>query len=156
MKNELTFSSLIGTIRNIHNELVAQAGRAVNVSLTVRNWLIGCYISEYELRGADRAGYGERLLSSLLAELEKLNVSACGKRQLYQYLRFYQTYPQIGADTVRTIATPCPQGDYCCPEKSAISNRTFSDRFAKTSPSAFLLSYRAVGGNRGRYQASLL
>ncbi len=24
-----------------------------------------------------------------------MNVSACGKRQLYNYLRFYQIYPQI-------------------------------------------------------------
>jgi hypothetical protein len=42
-----------------------QASKAVNISLTLRNWLIGSYISEFELRGFDRAGYGERLLASL-------------------------------------------------------------------------------------------
>jgi predicted nuclease of restriction endonuclease-like (RecB) superfamily len=57
--------------------------------------MIGCYIAEYELRGADRATYGERLLVDLSVELVRLNVGACGRRQLYQYLRFYQTYPQI-------------------------------------------------------------
>jgi predicted nuclease of restriction endonuclease-like (RecB) superfamily len=94
-KHGLDFKSLVGSIRHIHDEMVAQAGRAVNVSLTMRNWLMGCYIAEYELNGADRARYGDRLLASLSSELKKLNVSACGKRQLYQYLRFYQTYPQI-------------------------------------------------------------
>ena len=95
MKNELTFSSLIGTIRNIHNELAAQAGRAVNVSLTLRNWLIGCYIAEYELRGADRSHYGDKLLTTLAGELTTRTISNCNRRQLYRYLRFYRFYPQI-------------------------------------------------------------
>ena len=58
----LDFRGLVGAIRNIHNEFASQAGRAVNVCLTLRNWLIGCYIAEFQLRGADRAAYGERLL----------------------------------------------------------------------------------------------
>ena len=110
MKNELTFTSLISSIRQINDELAAQASRAVNVSLTMRNWLIGCYIAEYELRGADRAGYGDRLLLSLSNELEKLNVSSCGKRQLYQYLRFYQTYPQIVRSLSAQLQHLAPQG----------------------------------------------
>ncbi|MBI5194183.1 MAG: DUF1016 family protein [Nitrospirae bacterium] len=110
MKNELTFTSLISSIRQINDELAAQASRAVNVSLTMRNWLIGCYIAEYELRGADRAGYGDRLLLSLSNELEKLNISSCGKRQLYQYLRFYQTYPQIVRSLSAQLQHLAPQG----------------------------------------------
>jgi len=51
----LTFEHLVVSIRGVDAELAAQACRAVNVSLTLRNWLIGCYIAEYELRGADRA-----------------------------------------------------------------------------------------------------
>jgi hypothetical protein len=27
--------------------------------LTLRNWLIGYYIAEYELQGSDRADYGD-------------------------------------------------------------------------------------------------
>ena len=41
--------------------------KAVNQSLTVRNWLIGLYIVEFEQRGEDRAKYGERLLTDLSA-----------------------------------------------------------------------------------------
>lgn len=95
MKSDLTFSKLIGSIQKIHDEFAAEASRAVNISLTLRNWLIGFYIREYEQKGADRAEYGARLLDKLSSELNKLDVSACGKRRLYQYLRFYQTYPQI-------------------------------------------------------------
>ena len=94
-KDKMTFDHLVASIRHVHGYLSAQAGKAVNISLTMRNWIIGLYIAEFEMHGTDRAGYGDKLLSSLAAELEKLNVSACGKRQLYQYLRFYQTYPQI-------------------------------------------------------------
>jgi glycosyltransferase involved in cell wall biosynthesis len=62
---KLNFSVLTDAISRIDRELTAQAARAVNASLTLRNWLIGYYIAEYELHGADRAQYGERLLESL-------------------------------------------------------------------------------------------
>ena len=83
------------SIHTVHSEAADQASRAVNLSLTLRNWLIGCYIAEYELRGKDRAAYGEKLLDSLATELSRLNVSNSNRRQLYRYLRFYRTYPGI-------------------------------------------------------------
>lgn len=95
----LNFTGLVTTIRQAHDELAEQASRAVNISLTLRNWLIGCYIAEYELRGSDRASYGDRLLSELSAELRRHKISNTGRRQLYSYLAFYRTYPQI----VRTV-----------------------------------------------------
>jgi len=61
--------------------------------LTLRNWLIGGYIAEYELHGADRAAYGERILLELASRLS--DISNCNRRQLYRYLRFYQLYPHI-------------------------------------------------------------
>jgi len=93
------FATLVSAIQRIDQHLAVQAGKAVNVSLTLRNWLMGLYIAEYELRGADRANYGENLLNELSKELRKKNVSNTGRRQLYQYLSFYRTYPQI----VRTV-----------------------------------------------------
>jgi len=90
-----SFDGLVRSIQQIHDELAAQASRAVNVSLTLRNWLIGRYIVEYELKGEDRAQYGEALLENLSSELKRLSVSACGRRELYRYVRFYQTYPRI-------------------------------------------------------------
>ena len=90
---------LARSIQTAHEELTRQASKAVNVSLTVRNWLIGHYIAEYELNGADRASYGDRLLDRLAVRLAELRVKTCEKRRLYQYLRFYNTYPEI----VRTL-----------------------------------------------------
>lgn len=90
-----SFTGLIHSIRNIHQELAAQAGKAINISLTLRNWLIGYHIAEYELSGQDRAEYGQNLLNRLSEELRGLGVTSCGKRQLYGYIRFYQCYPQI-------------------------------------------------------------
>jgi hypothetical protein len=40
-KRARDFEKLVGTIRQVHEELAAQVGRAVNLSLTMRNWLIG-------------------------------------------------------------------------------------------------------------------
>lgn len=94
-KHEWNFEKLIFAIQQAHEELAAQAGRAVNVSLTLRNWLIGCFIAEYELRGSDRARYGDNLLAELAKRLTGLKVSNCNRRQLYRYLRFYRLYPEI-------------------------------------------------------------
>lgn len=93
MMAETAFIQLVGSIQNAHRELAAQASKAVNISLTLRNWLIGFYIAEYELNGMDRAFYGDRLFSELARELKA--VSNCNRRQLYRYRRFYAFYPEI-------------------------------------------------------------
>ncbi len=95
----MTFDSLVQSIRQVHDQLAAQAGQAVNISLTLRNWLIGLYIAEYELQGADRAKYGEKLLTMLSKELRKHHINSTGRRQLYNYLSFYRVFPEI----VRTV-----------------------------------------------------
>ena len=90
-----SFESLVTSIQSASEQLAARASKAVNVSLTVRNWLIGYYIARYELNGADRAAYGEQLLPKLAARLKDLGVPTWTKRSLYKYLRFYQVYPAI-------------------------------------------------------------
>ncbi len=89
----LNFSQLIQSIQEVHHELAAQVGKAVNVSLTLRNWLIGYYIAEYELSGQDRAEYGDKLLDQVAQSLVAVRNS--NRRQLYDYLRLYRTYPEI-------------------------------------------------------------
>jgi hypothetical protein len=89
------FGALVETIRHADHALTAQAVKAVNISLTLRNWFIGCYIAEFEYRGADRARYGDRLLPELAKALGKRKVSNSGMRQLYSYLSFYRAYPNI-------------------------------------------------------------
>jgi predicted nuclease of restriction endonuclease-like (RecB) superfamily len=112
LKNKgMNFHNLVTAIQQVHKHLSAQAGKAVNISLTLRNWIIGWYIAEFELRGADRAEYGEKLLTELARELTEVNVSNCNRRQLYRYLQFYRTYPQI-------VGTLSPQLKPFLPESS--------------------------------------
>lgn len=87
--------SLVRRIADIHNQLVERATKAVNVSLTLRNWLIGLSIQNYELEGRDRATYGDRLFSKLAGDLTSRGVSNCSRRQLYHYRDFYRAYPHI-------------------------------------------------------------
>jgi len=91
----LDLAALVESIALADQALSRSASAFVSISLTLRNWLIGLYISEYELRGADRAKYGERLLPLLSQRLQAREVSNAGRRQLYQYLAFYRTYPEI-------------------------------------------------------------
>ncbi|MDI6740295.1 MAG: cytoplasmic protein, partial [Candidatus Edwardsbacteria bacterium] len=88
------FRGLVSALREIDNHLAAQSGKAVNLSLTLRNWMMGLYIAEYERHGSDRAHYGENLLDELSKELRKGNISNTGRRQLYNYLSLYRTYPE--------------------------------------------------------------
>ena len=50
----------------------AVAYRSVNVALVQRNWLLGKRISEEELKGADRAEYGKRMMMNLAGQLTDL------------------------------------------------------------------------------------
>lgn len=79
----MNFESLVRIIQEANTRLRVQADRAINISLTLRNWLIGCYVTEYERQGVDRAGYGERLMTVLTERLEAAGLANCGRRQLY-------------------------------------------------------------------------
>ncbi|MGR8933865.1 MAG: DUF1016 N-terminal domain-containing protein [Gammaproteobacteria bacterium] len=95
MKAETTFVQLVGSIQSVHRELAAQASKAVNISLTLRNWLIGFYIEEYERNGIDRTDYGDKLMDCLSQQLSAYGISRCDRRELYRYRHFYLVYPQV-------------------------------------------------------------
>lgn len=85
--------SLSKTIIGIHKEMQGWAHSAVNISLTIRNWLIGFYIVEYEQHGEDRAKYGDQVLKTLTA---KVNIRGLSLTNLKLNRQFYLAYPQIG------------------------------------------------------------
>ena len=80
-------------IISVHNEMQGQAKSAVNIMLTVRNWLIGNYIVEYEQNGSDRAKYGDKLL---LVLAQNINIKGLSVTNLKLNREFYFTYSQIG------------------------------------------------------------
>jgi len=94
-RHEWNFEKLVGAIRQVHEEMAAQAGKAVNLTLTLRNWLIGFYITVYEQNGADRAEYGARLLENLSSRLADGGMDGVASRSLRQYRQFYLIYPEI-------------------------------------------------------------
>jgi hypothetical protein len=89
------FNALVSSIVHIHQESQAFAARAVNVSLTLRNWLIGWGIVEFEQEGADRAAYGDRLMDALSQRLAARGLPRVTSRELRRFRQFYQVYPQI-------------------------------------------------------------
>ncbi len=89
------FSALIAAIRQTHEYMAAQVGRAINISLTLRNWVIGFYIREYEQNGEDRAEYGIQVLEYLGKELQKSLDRCYTARYLRLCRQLYATYPQI-------------------------------------------------------------
>ena len=88
----MNFEALVKHIGTIQSTLQAQAAHAVNLALTARNWLMGCYIVEFEQNGEDRAAYGEQLLKKLE---QRLNVKGLNERRFREFRRLYLVYPQL-------------------------------------------------------------
>jgi predicted nuclease of restriction endonuclease-like (RecB) superfamily len=85
----------------------------VNTALTLRNWLIGYHIVEYEQHGRDRAQYGERLLDNLARDVRKRLGRGFGRRNLFLFREFYLRYPivqsliaQFGIDLPSSSSVP--------------------------------------------------
>ncbi len=68
---------------------------AVNISLTIRNWLLGKRIAKDELDGADRAEYGKGIIKVLAKDLSDKYGKGLDFSSLYQYIRFYRLFPEI-------------------------------------------------------------
>ncbi len=86
------FDSHVSTIQQLHQQLQQSAVNAVNQKLTIRNWLIGYYIVEFEQNGEDRTKYGSGLLNKLS---EKISVQGLTSPELSRCRQFFNTYPQI-------------------------------------------------------------
>lgn len=89
------FDQLVESIYGTHSVLQENAKIAVNQNLTIRNWLVGCYIVEYEQHGEDRAEYGTKLLDELAKKLKSRGIKGLRSRELNTCRKFYITYPQI-------------------------------------------------------------
>ncbi len=92
-----SFEQLADFIRDTHYVAQSIASRAINRSLTLRNWLVGYYIVEFEQNGEDRAKYGEQLLEHLA---ERVNIEGINITTLKYSRLFYQYYPYI-ADSLQ-------------------------------------------------------
>ncbi|MBE0491138.1 MAG: DUF1016 family protein [Sulfurospirillum sp.] len=89
----MTLPSLISTIDRIHQTFQMKALQSVSVNLTLRNFVIGYYIVEYEQNGSDRATYGAKLIENMAQKLS--HIKGMSSTALKLMRQFYLTYPQI-------------------------------------------------------------
>lgn len=91
----MNFEVLINTIQETHVALQQSAVKAINRHLTIRNWLIGYYIVEFEQLGEDRATYGSRLLDNISNRLKPTRIKGVTAAELSRYRQFYSSYNQM-------------------------------------------------------------
>ena len=96
----MNFESLVNHISTIQDTMQAQAAHSVNLALTSRNWLIGCYIVEFEQNGEDHAAYGEQLLKKLE---KRLNTKGLNERRFREFRRLYLVYPQLKEEVLSYV-----------------------------------------------------
>ena len=125
-KSAPTFNDLSDSIIQTHQSAQNTAIKAVNQMATLRNWLIGCYIVEYEQKGSDRAKYGDRLLKRLE---ERVNTKGLNLTLFKVARNFYLLYPQIG-DLLSSPIRPTASDKF---EKGA----TLSHQFVYQSDGSF-------------------
>lgn len=92
--NETSFSfdHLSDIVLQLHDSAYSSSIKAINRFATVRNYVIGYYIVEFEQHGSDRAKYGDRLLKRLA---ERVNRRGINETLLKVSRSFYINYPQI-------------------------------------------------------------
>lgn len=98
-----SFNDLTSIIQTTHDAAQSSAVKAINHMQTMRNWLIGYYIVEYEQHGKDRAEYGTKLLKKLEERVNRKGMTTT----LFKWARkFYRLYPQMTDNLpVRICAT---------------------------------------------------
>lgn len=91
----MNFNKLIQSFQDTHKIFQSRAFQSVNMNLTLRNWIYGMYIFEYEQNGQDKANYGESLMKEIAKKLKKSKIKGLSFTNLNIFRQFYLTYPQM-------------------------------------------------------------
>jgi len=94
-ENFNSLEALTTTIQETNSYFLEKVHKQVNTALSLRNWLIGYYIVEYEQSGKDRAVYGLGLFKAIAKNLLNKGIKSLQERNLYLCRDFYKAYPQI-------------------------------------------------------------
>ena len=122
-ETSFSFDHLSELVLQLHDSAYSATVKAINRFATIRNYVIGFYIVEYEQHGNDRAKYGDRLLKRLA---ESVNKRGINETILKNCRRFYLAYPQI-KDYLTAISPTASQ-------KSLGKSPTASDKSSQISP----------------------
>ncbi|MBD1909842.1 MULTISPECIES: PDDEXK nuclease domain-containing protein [unclassified Leptolyngbya] len=96
----MEYDRLLAGISDVNRVSQVAVARAVNQTLTLRNWLVGAYIIEYEQNGVDRAAYGTQLIETLAKDLKKQGIKGFAVSNLRNFRQFALTYPHLAQDTL--------------------------------------------------------
>lgn len=129
----LSFEGLTGAILKTNDYFLKQVQKQVNASMTLRNWIIGYCLYEYEQKGHDRAEYGERIYKKLSLRLKECGVKGFSYGALHQCKQFYIIYPQIAEDAKKAFGV-----NFQCVKPSAIVARSLKG--LKPTPSSSLIN----------------
>jgi predicted nuclease of restriction endonuclease-like (RecB) superfamily len=88
----MKLTSLITQLNDLDASLKKHVSHSANVGLTIRNWLVGAYLVEYEQNGEDRAEYGGKLLSEIA---KSVKVPGLNRVTLQACRLLYIDYPEI-------------------------------------------------------------
>jgi predicted nuclease of restriction endonuclease-like (RecB) superfamily len=98
-------------IHQTNQFFLSQVQKQVNKALTLRNWITGHHIFEYEQHGEDRAQYGEKLYKKLAVRLKKAGIKGFSFTNLHLCKQFYITYPQIIQAATEVLQMPESQSN---------------------------------------------
>lgn len=117
-----SFDDLSDYVLQTHQCAQTAAVRAVNQLATMRNWLIGCYIVEYEQKGKDRARYGDKLLKRLE---ERVHCRGLNETLFKVSRLFYWAYPQM-RELFEGRKGAMPSHQFVTPPQTLVSRLSFS------------------------------
>jgi predicted nuclease of restriction endonuclease-like (RecB) superfamily len=100
---QLNFDQLIDNVYHAHYVLQENAKRIINRNLTIRNWLVGYYIVEFEQNGEDHARYGVNLIGELASKLKSKGLKGFSVSALKNHRTFYLLYPQISQSVISLL-----------------------------------------------------
>jgi predicted nuclease of restriction endonuclease-like (RecB) superfamily len=102
----MNFEKLVNSIQTANTHLHYNAVKAVNINITLRNWLVGYYIINFEQNGEDRAKYGTKLLPELA---KKIQIKGLTSPELSRCRQFYNTYSNIIGSVTQQLKHLLPE-----------------------------------------------
>ena len=132
----MNFPALVADIRSLASSARGTVARVTDRVLTLRSWLVGAWIVEYEQHGEDRAAYGEGLIERLADELERGGTPGMSPSNLKNFRQLVLSWPDL--DPGRTLSAVLG------PIRQTLSGESDPDRQTASGASALVL--RASAG----------
>jgi predicted nuclease of restriction endonuclease-like (RecB) superfamily len=108
---EPSYAGLLTGVVELLQQARMTSARSVNAVMTATYWEIGRRIVEQELRGQERAGYGEALIDRLASDLTARFGRGFSRSNLFQMRDFYTAWPiiQTPSGQLPRFPSPAPQ-----------------------------------------------